>query len=157
MLFEPLLNHIPFSLFTSVFSHSGNIAWTKMGGWCLERGAQTVNRACRSILSRFSPPYLSFSRSKPYDRHQGYSGREASPSPERKTTPGNPQTLKQIDPSVFPQLFTQLIPIVVKDPLGFESRALAICASFGLDPATSTDVVNSIKQQFPATHNQEST
>jgi len=47
------------------------------------------------------------------------------------------------------------MPIAINEPLGFESKASTICASFYLDHATSADIVNSVKQQFPAIRNQE--
>jgi hypothetical protein len=47
------------------------------------------------------------------------------------------------------------VPIAVNEPLAFESKASTICASFNLDPATSADIMNSIKQQLPAVRNQE--
>ena len=47
------------------------------------------------------------------------------------------------------------MPIAINEPLTFESKASKICASFDLDPATSEDIINSVKQQFPAVRNQE--
>ena len=63
--------------------------------------------------------------------------------------------MKQIDPSAFAQLFQQLVPLAINEPLAFESKALTVCASFDLDSATSADIIDSVKQQFPAIHNQE--
>jgi hypothetical protein len=54
-------------------------------------------------------------------------------------------------------LFQQLIPIALNEPVVFESKASAICASFDLDPTTSEEIINSVKQQFPAIRNQEMT
>ena len=46
------------------------------------------------------------------------------------------------------RIFQQLVPLS-KDPLSFEFTAAAVCASFDLDPTTSTEIVNSFKQGSP--------
>ena len=99
------------------------------------------------------PSHLHFSRPKPYDRPQGFSERVTSPGVDRHES--TPPPTKKIDPSTFAQLFQQLISIATKEPSAFECKALAICASFDLDPITSADVVSSIKSQLPAARNQE--
>ena len=99
--------------------------------------------------------YLDLSRPKPYDRPQRPSDRMVSPIPDCQPAHRDPLPAKQIDPSTFARLFQQLMPIAINEPLGFESKASAICASFDLDHATSADIINSVKQQFPAIRNQE--
>lgn len=81
----------------------------------------------------------------------------ASPGTAHQPAPRDPLLVKQIDASTFARLFQQLVPIAINEPLAFESKASAICASFDLDPATSTDIINSVKQQFPSIRNQETT
>jgi hypothetical protein len=73
---------------------------------------------------------------------------------ESKPILRDPLNPKQIDSSVFSQLFMQLVPIAVNEPLAFESKASTICASLDLDFATSADIINSVKKQFPAIRNQ---
>ena len=63
--------------------------------------------------------------------------------------------MRRIDPPTFSRLFQQLVSVAINEPLAFESKALAICASFDIDPTTSADIVNSVKLQFPAARNQE--
>lgn len=79
----------------------------------------------------------------------------SSPGTDFPPAPRDPLPAKRVDPSTFARLFQQLIPIAINEPLTFESKALTICASFDLDPAASEDIVNSVKQQFPAIRNQE--
>ena len=150
------LNSLLCSLFTSVFFRFANTALTKMEGSCVERGAQTANST-----SLFSPsavlqsPHLDLSRPKPYDRPQRPSDRGVSPSLDRQLITQDLLPTKQIDPSAFVRLFQQLVPVAINEPLAFESKASTICASFDLDSATSADIINSVKQQFPAIRNQE--
>ena len=74
---------------------------------------------------------------------------------DSKTVPRDPLPSKQIDSAVFPQLFQQLVFVAVNEPLAFESKASTIFTSFDLDSVMSADIINSIKQQFPAICNQE--
>jgi len=78
-----------------------------------------------------------------------------SPSPEPQLATQDLPPTKQIDPSTFARLFQQLMPVAINEPLAFESKASTICASFDLDSATSAEIIDSIKQQFPAIRNQE--
>lgn len=71
------------------------------------------------------------------------------------STSQNGPPRKQVDGTTLGQLFQQLAPLT-KDPINFESNAAAICASFDLDPATSTEIVTSFKQKLPADRTQES-
>ena len=105
------------------------------------------------------PPYLDLSRPKPYDRPQRPSDRVVSPGPvpDHQLATQDLLPTKQIDPSTFARLFQQLVPVAVNEPLAFESRATAICASLGLDPATAADIIDSVKQQFPTIRDQEIT
>ncbi|KAF9643981.1 hypothetical protein BDM02DRAFT_3191011 [Thelephora ganbajun] len=66
---------------------------------------------------------------------------------------GSPR--KQVDGAALSRLFQQLTPLT-KDPSNFESNAAAICASFDLDPTTSTEIVSSFKQQLSADKTQGS-
>ena len=122
------------------------------------QGVQTANRPSfffAHVTPRLSHP--DFSYPEPYNRLQKHSDRTASPSPEPNPPPANPQTSKQIDSSTFSQLLLQLMPIAVNEPLVFESKAAAVCASFNLDSATSADIISSLKQQFPTIRNRETT
>lgn len=100
---------------------------------------------------------MDISRPKPYDRPQRLFDRVPSPGTDGPPALRDPLPTKRADPSTFAQLFRQLISVAAKEPLAFESKALAICASFDLDPTTSEDIINSVKQQFPAIRNQETT
>jgi hypothetical protein len=62
--------------------------------------------------------------------------------------------VRQVDPPTFARLLQQLLPIALKEPLMFESKALLVCASFDLDSTASEDIISSIKQQFPDIPNQ---
>ena len=61
---------------------------------------------------------------------------------------------KRVDGATLSRLFQQLAPLT-KDLLTFESKASAVCASFELDPATSTEIVGSFKQQLSADQTHE--
>ena len=67
-----------------------------------------------------------------------------APATGRDAYPG-----KRVDVATLSKLFQQLAPLM-KDPSTFESNASAVCALFDLDPATSTEIINSFKQQLPA-------
>jgi hypothetical protein len=96
-------------------------------------------------------------RSKPYERP-----RKRSPKPTTTAaTPGQfeaDQTTadilpeaskaKQPDATTVTRLFQLLLPIMVKEPLTFESKASAICAALDLDPVTATDIINAVKQNM---------
>ena len=151
-----LLNCFWRSLFTSAFFHFANIASTRMGGSCVGRGAQTVNRTSHlSSSAILQSPHLDLSYPKPYDRPQRPSDRAVSASPDPQLATRDLPPTKQIDPSAFARLFQQLIPVAINEPLAFESKASTICASFDLDSATSADIIDSVKQQFPAIHDRE--
>jgi len=77
-------------------------------------------------------------------------GADCPPAPEDLPT-------KRVDSSTFARLFQQLLHIAVNEPLTFESKASLICASFDLDPTASEEIINSVKQQFPAARKQETT
>ena len=105
----------------------------------------------------FLLPQLDFSRPKPYDRPHKFSDRDRMPSPgaDRPPVLRDPLPTKQVDPSTIARLFQQLIPIAINEPLAFESKASTICASFDLDSTTSEGIINTVKQQFPATRIQQ--
>ncbi|KAF9652254.1 hypothetical protein BDM02DRAFT_3183963, partial [Thelephora ganbajun] len=62
---------------------------------------------------------------------------------------------KQVDGATLSRLFQQLTPLT-KDPSNFESNAASVCASFDLDPTTSTEIISSFKKQLPADKTQGS-
>lgn len=97
------------------------------------------------------------SRPKPYDRPQRHSDRGALPGQECEPVSRDSFPSRRTDSSVVSKLFAQLVPIAVKEPLAFESKASTICASFNLDSAASADIINSVKQQFLLARNQETT
>ena len=94
------------------------------------------------------------SRQKPYERPQKPFIAQPSNQDAPTTSRGN-SPRKQVDGVALGRLFQQLAPLT-KDPLNFESNAAAICASFDLDPATSTEIIGSFKQQFPVDQTQRS-
>ena len=155
-LFRPVLTRLSCSHSTSVFFRSAGTALTKTEGWCAERGVRTTNRKFVPPVM-FSSLQLDFSRPKPYDRPQKVPDSAPPPGVGWPPAPRGHPPPKQVDSSTFAGLFQQLIPIAVNEPVAFESKASAICASFDLDPTTSEDIINSVKQQFPAVRNQDTT
>ena len=155
-LFGPVLTRLSCSHSTSVFFRSAGTALTKTEGWCAERRVRTTNRKFVPPVM-FSSLQLDFSRPKPYDRPQKVPDSAPSPGVGWPPAPRSHPPPKRVDSSTFAGLFQQLIPIAVNEPVAFESKASAICASFDLDPTTSEDIINSVKQQFPAVRNQDTT
>jgi hypothetical protein len=102
------------------------------------------------------PRYLS-RRSKPYERPQRstpkpttnatatQSGAEQAATTTRQESPGS----NQPDAATITRLFQLLVPIMVKEPLAFESKASAICLALELDPTAATDIINAVKQNMP--------
>ena len=101
-----------------------------------------------SYLARNLADITDISRHQPYERLS----RPANTQPNNQRIPQafqNTPPRKQVDGATLGPLFQQLAPLV-KDPSNFESNAAAVCASFGLDPITSTEIVSTFKQQLPA-------
>ena len=154
---QSLLSGFLCSLFTSAFFHFVNTVLTRMEDSCVGRGARTVNRAFLFSSVILQSPHLDLSYPKPYDRPQRPSDRAMSATPDPQLATQDLLPTKQIDPSTFARLFQQLMPVAINEPLAFESKAPIICASFDLDSATSADIIDSVKQQFPAIRNRETT
>ena len=99
-------------------------------------------------------------RAKPYETPSKRPSRAATtaatPKPsdtavaDKTTTSGlfeAPKT-KQPDATTVTRLFQLLIPIMVKDPTAFESKASVICAAMDLDTAATADVIDTVKRSL---------
>jgi len=79
--------------------------------------------------------------SKPYDAATTDQTTAANPPETSKT--------KQPDTATVTRLFQLLIPIMVREPATFESKATVICAALDLDSVAATDIINAVKQNIP--------
>jgi hypothetical protein len=103
-----------------------------------------------SIFRRAYGPtkITNISRRKPYKRLSRPATLQSSSRDAPQTSQDSPPR-KQVDGATLSRLFQQLAPLTV-NPSSFESSATAICAAFDLDPATSTEIISTFKQQSPA-------
>ena len=72
---------------------------------------------------------------------------------------GSRMVLGSLDPNNGPtlsRLLQNLAPLVKEPSSSFDSKATAICASLGLDPNMSEEIVSLFKKQFVANGCQES-
>ena len=125
-----------------------------MGEWFVGLDTRVVIRACgRYFISgeTFSDVQTSISRPKPYDRPSRSLALVAQNGQDARATASQDRTSKvNIDGSTLGQLFQNLAPLIKEPPSGFDSKAAAICASLGLDPVTSEEIIGSFKRQFVA-------
>ncbi|KAF9793088.1 hypothetical protein BJ322DRAFT_1103524 [Thelephora terrestris] len=88
-------------------------------------------------------------RPKPYDRpSRPVAFSTPNDQDARKTTHEDRSTRTNIDGPTLSRLFQNLAPLVKETSLDFDSKATVICASLGLDPVTSKEIVSSFKMQF---------
>lgn len=96
------------------------------------------------------------SRPKPYDRPARPLA-FVTPNEQDAHTASQDRTLgTNIDGPTLSRLFQNLAPLFKESSSGSDSKATAICASLGLDPATSEDIVSLFKKQFVTNGHQES-
>jgi hypothetical protein len=125
---------------------------------CRTRHASRDSCVCYICLPPFASELSNFiSRPKPYDRP---SRPLASVTPDdqdtRTTTSRDHSARMTIDGPTLSRLFQNLTPLVKESPLDFNSKATAICASLGIDPVTSEEIVSLFKMQLVANGSQGS-
>jgi len=97
-------------------------------------------------------------RSKPYERPPNrpkpttttVTSGQSEADQATAAIPAETSKTKPQDATTITRLFQLLIPIMTKEPLAFESKASAICAAMELDPATATDIINTVKRDMSA-------
>jgi hypothetical protein len=97
----------------------------------------------------FADLRASTSRPKPYDRpSRPVAFSMPNDQDAHKTTHEDHSTRMNIDGPTLSRLFQNLAPLVKETSLDFDSKATVICASLGLDPVTSKEIVSLFKMQF---------
>lgn len=130
-----------------------------MEGWFVGPDTQAVIRACTqfpSSLEEFADALTPISRPKPYERPSKPPGFTTPNDRGSSRIPHDHTPRTNIDGSTLGRLFQNLAPLVKESSSDFDSKAAAICASLGLDPTTSEEIIGSFKRQFRANGSQES-